>query len=124
MARRQQGQLYAPAEQERVTGDEQRIGPLASERCEGGVDVAAGTGMADLNFQSHAGGGTLHLPSEMPGICGLTKNGDPCRGGHKLTQEFQPLRHQILAEEIDAGHVAAGPGETGDETEPTGSSAR
>ena len=91
VARRQQGQLHAPAEQERATGDEQRIGPLASERCEGGVYVAAGTGMADLKLQSHAGGGTLHLPQRGAGIPGIQKHGDPCRGGHKLTQELQRL---------------------------------
>ena len=105
------GQRETAKLQERATGDEQRIGPLASERCEGVFDVAAGIGMADLNFQSHAGGGTLHLPQRDAGICGIQKHGDPCRGGHKLTQELQPLRHQLLAEEFDAGRVAAGPGE-------------
>ena len=56
----------------------------------------------------------------MPVFAGFQKHGDPCRGGHKLTQELQPLRHQLLAEEIDAGRVAAGPGEAGDQTEPHG----
>ena len=56
----------------------------------------------------------------MPIFAGFQKHGDPCRGGHKLTQELQPLRHQLLAEEIDTGRVAAGPGEAGDQTEPHG----
>src|SRR5262245_37332198 len=38
------------------------------------------------------------------------------RSGHKLTQEFQPLRRQLPAEEIDTCQVTTRPGEAGDET--------
>jgi hypothetical protein len=38
------------------------------------------------------------------------------RLGHEIMQEPQPLGRGLLAEKIDAGRVAAGPGKAGDET--------
>jgi hypothetical protein len=38
----------------------------------------------------------------------------------QITQEFGPLCHQLSRQEIDAGHVAARPGQTGDKTKPDG----
>src|SRR5262245_64674071 len=40
------------------------------------------------------------------------------RSGHKLTQEFQPLRRQLPAEEIDTCQVTTRPGEASDKTKP------
>ena len=36
--------------------------------------------------------------------------------GHQFMQKCQPLGDQLVVEKIDAGRVAAGPGEAGDET--------
>jgi hypothetical protein len=38
--------------------------------------------------------------------------------GHQRTQEFQPLCRQLRGEEINAGQVAARPGEARDQTKP------
>src|SRR5271166_1064185 len=37
---------------------------------------------------------------------------------HQVMQEPQPLGHHLQGEKIDAGRVAAGPGEAGDKTKP------
>ena len=41
MARRQLDQLHAPAGEEWVGADEERVGPLVRNGCEGGIDLAA-----------------------------------------------------------------------------------
>jgi hypothetical protein len=50
---------------------------------------------------------------------GWIEEGDNTNGlGHQVMQEPQPLGHHLLGEKIDAGRVAAGPGEVGDKTKP------
>jgi hypothetical protein len=38
--------------------------------------------------------------------------------GHQVMQKMQPLGRQLRVKLIDAGHIAARPGETGDKTKP------
>ena len=52
MARRERRKLDAPADEERVGGDEEGVGPVAHEGGEGRLDLAAGAGVEDLNLQS------------------------------------------------------------------------
>ena len=51
-------------------------------------------------------------------LAGLTSTATRVACGHQLTQEFQPLCHQLGTEKIDTCQVAARPGEAGDKTEP------
>ena len=121
MARRQVDQLDAPAGEEGVAADEQRVGPLAHKRCEGRIDLAAGAGVEDLDLQPHGARSRFHVSQRGLGsrsIGRIDEHGNASGSGHQLTQQFQPLCRQLAVEKIDACHVAARPGEAGDKTEP------
>ena len=61
MARRQIDQLDTPAVEKCVVADENRVGPLAHERCEGGIDFAAGAGIEDLDLKPEGAARRFHL---------------------------------------------------------------
>ena len=44
-------ELFALAEEEQVAPDEERAGVQVDEACEGGVDLAFGAGLEDLELQ-------------------------------------------------------------------------
>jgi hypothetical protein len=48
MACRQRQELLAPAEEERVAGEDERAGMQLDEGCEGGVDLAFAAGLQDM----------------------------------------------------------------------------
>ena len=52
VARRQGGKLDAAAEEECLAANEEGVGVVARERVKGRLDLAAGTGVEDLNLQS------------------------------------------------------------------------
>src|SRR5207253_10207386 len=51
IARGQRGQLDSPTGKERVRSDEQGVGPLAHERCIGGIILTTGAGLVSLDLQ-------------------------------------------------------------------------
>src|SRR5262249_21644773 len=51
MMRRERRKLDAPADEERVGGDEKGVGPVARKRGEGRLDLGAGAGLEDRNLQ-------------------------------------------------------------------------
>jgi hypothetical protein len=59
--RRPVDQLDAPAVKEGLVADVQGIGSLAHNIYEGGIDLAARTGVDDLDLQAHGTGGRFHL---------------------------------------------------------------
>ena len=122
MARRQIDQLDTPDGEEGVGADEKGVGPLAHEGCEGRIDLAAGAGVEDLDLQPNARAQPLPRLSMWSRYCaalaGLTSTANASGRWHQLTQEFQPLCHQLADEKIDACQVAARPGEAGDKTKP------
>ena len=66
MACRQRGKLDAPADEEWVGADEERVGPLAPKRCEGCIDLAAGAGVEDPDLQPDSAAAVsalLHVPT-------------------------------------------------------------
>jgi hypothetical protein len=72
-------------------------------------------------LQSHGARSELHVAQRGLGIRGIRRidqHGNTGRFGHQLAQELQALRCQLDIEHIDAGQVAAGPGEAGDKTKP------
>jgi hypothetical protein len=50
MTRCQSCELVAPTQKESLSGDDQRIGPLLDQTCEGSVDFALGVGALDQQF--------------------------------------------------------------------------
>ena len=118
MARREVDQLDAPADEEGVGADEERVGPLARKRCEGRIDLAAGAGVEDLDLQSHGARSRCHISQRGLGMahCRVDEHGNASGSGHQLAQEFQPLCRQLSSENIDACQVAARPGKAGDKT--------
>ena len=61
MSRCQHRELNAPGIEEAIGTDEQRVGALARERGEGGLDLVAGTGIEGLDLQRESVGGRLHV---------------------------------------------------------------
>src|SRR5262249_52120435 len=53
VARRQVDQLDPSADEKRVGANEECVGPLAHQTCEGRIDLPAGAGIEDLDFQSY-----------------------------------------------------------------------
>jgi hypothetical protein len=66
MARRQVGQLDAPAGEYGVAADEDGVGPLAHKSCEGRVDLAAGAGFLLLGGKLNFRVSSRDLSSEEP----------------------------------------------------------
>jgi hypothetical protein len=61
MARRR-----APAVEEGIDADEEGVGPLTHECCEGGIDLPAGAGVEDMDLQPD-GASSLSLPKTPSG---------------------------------------------------------
>jgi hypothetical protein len=56
------------------------------------------------------------IESAIEALAGLMSHGDTNSFGHHVMKESEPLGCHLRAEEVDAGHVAARPGEAGDKT--------
>ena len=98
MARRQKGKLHTSAVEERIAGDEKRVGPLAREGRKGRIDFAAGAGVDDLDLQAHGAGSRFHVShsgSALAALAGLTSTRDTSGVGNQLAQELQPLCVQL-----------------------------
>src|SRR5439155_100023 len=61
LARCQSSKLDAPAGEEPVASDEEGVGPLAHEGGKGRIDLAARTGVENMNLQPEGAGGFLHF---------------------------------------------------------------
>ena len=112
--------MDAPGGEEGVGVDEKRVGPLARKRCEGRVDLAAGVGVEHLDLQPHGARTRCRIPHRGLGrrIMRADEHGNASGCRHHLTQEFQPLGHQLRRENIDTCQVAARPGKASDKTKP------
>ena len=93
MARRQRSQLDAPAEEERVGADQERLGSAADQNCESGLDraVVARFDHADLDPQSRGRGRHVFRHRHGWRISGVDQQSDPLSGGDKLVQQSQLL---------------------------------
>jgi hypothetical protein len=67
MARREVNQLDTPAGEKGVMANEQGVGPLAHERCEGRFDLLAGAGFEKLDLQPHRPSSRFHVSQR--GLC-------------------------------------------------------
>ena len=88
MARRQLDQLDTPASEKGIAANEERVGPLAHKRCEGGIDLAAGAGLEDLHLQPDDASSRFHLSQRgfrIAGVGRIDEHGDTNGTGHQLT---------------------------------------
>src|SRR5262249_33904830 len=79
----------------------------------------AGAGVEDLDLQPHGTSSRCHLSQCGLGSDSIGRIGEHTHasyGGHKLTKEFQPLRHQLTTDPIDPCDVTDPLGETRDQT--------
>ena len=100
--------------------DEEGIGALARKGDKRRIDLADRAGVEDLKLQPDRGSRLLQVPQRGFGVCGvgrIDEHGNTNGLGHQVVQEPQPFGHHLVGEKIDAGRVAAWPGEAGDKTE-------
>ena len=104
--------------EERIGADEERVGPLARK-----VAKAASISPLVLALRSRsAARGSAPLPAPLVNMVSVVRSigridehGNRAACGTKLVQQPQPLCHQLSVEKIDAGGVAARPGEARDQ---------
>ena len=121
VARRQVNQLDPPAVEEGVAIDEEGVGPLAHESCEGRFDLRTAAGFENLDLQTHGESRRFHVSQRrlcIRSICRIDKDGNANGSGHKLAKESQSLCGQLANEKVNACQVAARPAEAGHKTEP------
>src|SRR5262249_202821 len=121
MPRRHVGKLQPPADEKYILADKEGVGPLSHKSRECVIDFTAGTGVEDLDLQSDGAGSRFQVSQRrlrIQNVGRIDEHGHTSRPGHQFTQEFQPLRRQLIAEKIDPRQIAARPIEAGDEAQP------
>jgi hypothetical protein len=120
MACRQGNELLAPAREEWIGEDEERVGWLLDEGGEGGVDLSFGAGPQDSELHPGRPRRFLHGSYQAPRSRNgpVHEQGDHPGLGNQLGQKLEPFGIHHGSEEADACEVAARPGETGDQTLP------
>src|SRR4029450_13654793 len=104
MARREANQLDTSAGEKGVIANEQSVGSLAYESCEGRFDLPAGAGFENLDLQSHGASSRFHISQR--GLCirsvgRIDKHGNASGSGHKLAQPSQPPCRELATHYID-----------------------
>ena len=121
MEGRQLRQLHPPAVQEGGSRHEKRVGPFFPERRKHLVDFTRVAGVVHLHLQADGAGRSSHLTQGILRVAHVGRvhqHGQAGGARHQLAQEFKPLRLQLVGVQIDAGEIAAGPGEAADKAEP------
>jgi hypothetical protein len=67
---------------------------------------------------ARAAGSTSRNVDSVPAFVRIDQHGHARDRGHHLAQELEPLGGELADEKIDPSHVAVGPGQAADETEP------
>src|SRR5204863_6753369 len=118
MAQCQRHELLAPAAEEWIRADDERVGMQLDEGRESGIDLTLGAGLQDVELHplharrfrrvSHIALGIrivrVHEQGNHPGL------------RNQLGNQLEPFWRQLDDEAAEAGEVAAWPGETGDQT--------
>ena len=89
MMRGHGGELDAPCIEESVRADKERVGAFAHQCCERRIDVAAGTGVEDLQLRTHGVGSRLYFAPHGLGasrIGRIDERGQTRGAGHQLMQ--------------------------------------
>ncbi len=93
---------------------------IADDARERRIDLAAGAGLKDMDFEPDDASRRFHISHRGLGtrsICRVDKHGDLSGRGHQLAQEPQPLGRQLCREKTDTCRVPARSGEAGNEAE-------
>src|SRR6188474_1622693 len=93
--------------------------PIMPKTCEGGVDLAAGTGVENLDLQPDGAGGWFYGPQGRLGIRNIGRIDEHSNAfgpGHERTQQFQALCRQLGIEKIDSRQIAIRSSEARDKT--------
>ena len=82
----------------------------------GGVDLAFGAGLQDMELHPLRVRRFLYVPDDALGdrIVRVHEQGDHAGLGNQLGKQLEPLGIQFGGEDAHAGDVAARPGKTGD----------
>ena len=120
MACRQRHELLAPVVEEWIGADDERAGLQLDKGREGGLDVALGAGLQDMELHPLRARRFLHVSDHALGarIVRVHEQGDHPGLGNQLGKQLEPLGHQLAGEDAEAREVAARPRETGDEADP------
>src|SRR5215470_5473748 len=100
MTGRERRKLDAPAEKERVAGNEECVGPVSQEGGEGRFDLAAGAGVEGVSLQSENAGRFRCVSQRGLGnlnIRGIDKHGNANRLGYQFVQQTKALGYDLLA---------------------------
>src|SRR5262249_11610857 len=62
ISRRQRSDLKSPAEQERISADRERVGPIADKRSKRSLDLATVARLHDIDLKSDRGRHRRHIP--------------------------------------------------------------
>src|SRR5262245_54858693 len=125
MPRRQIRKLDAPAREEGIGCEEQRVEPLAYQSCKGRINFAGRACVEDLDSKAERVGSRFDISQSGLGRrpARTDKHGDACGGGQQLAHELQALCHQLSTEDVDASQIAAGLARLATRPSLTGSSA-
>src|SRR5262249_41272781 len=101
---------------ERVRGDINGIGALL-EPFERGRDVFGAPDCDREALKAEFGGGCLNLTRflDIHGILVVEQNGKAAQSGDHLAKQFEPFGGHVRRHNRKAGHITAGPRQTGDE---------
>ena len=91
--------------------DEERVGPLAHKRREGGIDLAAGAGVEDLDLQSMARAAaatSLNVDSVLAALVGLTSTATRVAAGTSSRKSSSRFAANSLREKIDPVRLPPG----------------
>jgi hypothetical protein len=101
-------------------GDEKGVNLIAHKGCKSHIDLWAGACVDDLDLQPDGTSSGFHVSQRglrlRVGRIHKHRHANCCR--HQVPQECEPLRHQFVNEIVDNRHVAAWPGEAGNQTKP------
>src|SRR5262249_56548908 len=92
--------LDKSADEKAVAPHEKRVGSSAPKTGEGRIDLAAGAGIKNSNFQPHGARSGFRVSQCGLGsrrIRGINEHGDASRSAAQFTPELQPLCHQLRA---------------------------
>src|SRR5262245_33845348 len=101
------------------SGATKRASVPARERGKSLIDLAASAGLEHVHLPLHRAGSRLRVSRHSlgtPGIARIDEHAKPSCRGYQLMQNPHALCHQFGGQKVDTRHVAARPGNIGDET--------
>ena len=118
MARGQRHELLASADEEGIGADDEPPALQLEQGCEGGVDLAFGGGLQDMEMHPLRASGLLPVSDHGIGgwIVRVHEQGEHANPRNQFGQQLEPFGRQLVGEDAEAREVAARPGETGNQT--------